>query len=89
MENLRSEKVERIMDLVEWFEEYQPNDLEHIERIMLGLKYVDNEVVENDLRQDMYNTIKCTRLEKNLKCGNRFLEMIFRADTNETMIKDK
>ena len=89
MENLRSEKVERIMDLVEWFEEYQPNDLEHIERIMLGLKYVDNEVVENDLRQDMYNTIKFTRLEKNLKCCNRFLEMIFRADTNETMIKDK
>ena len=89
MKNVKNERVKKIIGILEWFEEYQPNDLEQIERIMLGLKYVDNEVVENDLRQDMYNIIKCTRLEKNLKCGNRFLEMIFRADTNETMIKDK
>ena len=89
MKNVKNERVKKIIGILEWFEEYQPNDLEQIERIMLGLKHVDNEVVENDLRQDMYNTIKCTRLEKNLKCGNRFLEMIFRADTNETMIKDK
>ena len=89
MKNVKNERVKKIIGILEWFEEYQPNDLEQIERIMLGLKYVDNEVVENDLRQDMYNTIKCTRLEKNLKCGNRFLEIIFRADTNETMIKDK
>lgn len=57
MENLRSEKVERIMDLVEWFEEYQPNDLKQIERIILGLRYVDNEVVESKLRQDMYGKL--------------------------------
>ena len=41
--NLRNEKVENIMDLIEWFKEYQPSDLEHIERILLGLKYVNYE----------------------------------------------
>ena len=81
-------RVKRIMDLVEWFEEYQPNDLKQIERIILGLRYVDNEVVESKLRQDMYRIIKCTKLEKNLKCGNRFLEMFFRKDANE-IIKNK
>ena len=89
MENLRNEKVERIINLVEWFEEYQPSDLEQIERVILGFKYVDEEVVKSELRQDMYRTIKCNKLEKNLKRGNRFLEMFFREDINETMKNDK
>lgn len=85
MENLRSEKVERIMDLVEWFEEYQPNDLEQIERIMLGLKYVDNEVVENDLRQNLYRNIKNIKLDKHLEVSYGFVNAIFRYDENERM----
>ena len=85
MENLRSEKVERIMDLVEWFEEYQPNDLEQIERIMLGLKYVDNEVVENDLIQNLYRNIKNIKLDKHLEVSYGFVNAIFRYDENERM----
>ena len=86
MENLRSEKVERIMDLVEWFEEYQPNDLEHIERIILGFKYVDNEVVESQLRQDMYTKIKFIESEKILELSDSFIDAFFRKDLNERMM---
>ncbi len=53
MEKLTKERVERIKDLVEWFKEFQPNDLEQIERLLLGFRYVNNEVVENELRQDL------------------------------------
>ncbi len=47
MEKLARERVERIVDLIEWFEEFQPKDLDQVERILLGLKYVDKEVVES------------------------------------------
>ena len=86
MENLRSEKVERIMDLVEWFEEYQPNDLKQIERIILGLRYVDNEVVESQLRQDMYTKIKFIESEKFLELSDSFIDAFFRKDLNERMM---
>lgn len=76
-------RVKRIIDLVEWFEEFQPKDLEQIERIMLGLRYVNEEVVESELRQDIYNTISNTKLVKNLKVSYGFIDAIFRADSNE------
>ena len=76
-------RVKRIIDLVEWFEEFQPKDLEQIERIMLGLRYVNEEVVESELRQDIYNTISNTKLVKNLKVSYGFIDARFRADSNE------
>lgn len=79
------EKVKRIMDLVEWFEEFQPNDLEQIERIMLGFKYVDNEVVESELRQNMYREIKLIKSEKFLERSYSFINAFFRKDVNERM----
>ncbi len=78
-------EVKRIMDLVEWFEEYQPNDLKQIERIILGLRYVDNEVVESKLRQDMYGKIKLTKSENLLKLSYEFIDAFFRKDVNERM----
>ncbi len=83
MENLISEKVERIMDLVEWFEEFQPNDLEQIERIMLGLKYVDEDVIKSNLRQDLYRIIKLTKLDKYLELDYEFIYSMFASDLNE------
>ena len=65
MKKVTKERVGRIIDLVKWFEEFQPNDLEQIERIMLGLNYVDNEVVESELRRNMYREIKNTKSRKN------------------------
>lgn len=81
-------EVKRIMELVEWFEEYQPNDLKQIERIMLGLKYVDSKVVESELRQDIYRKIKLTKSDDNLKCSYKFVDMFFKLDANER-IKNK
>lgn len=85
MENLRNERAERIIDLVEWFGEFQPNDLEHIERIILGLRYVDNKVVESELRQDIYRTVMNTKSEKHLEMSSKFTDAMFRKDVNERM----
>lgn len=85
MEKERIEKVKRIMDLVLWFEEFQPNDLEHIERIMLGLKYVDNEVVESQLRRDMYRKIKYTKSEKSLNLVYGFIDAFYKKELNESI----
>lgn len=85
MEKLRKERVERIIGLIEWFEEFQPNDLEQIERFLLGFRYVDNEVVENDLRQNLYRNIKNIKLDKHLEVSYGFVNAIFRYDENERM----
>lgn len=87
MENLTKERVERIIDLVDWFEEYQPKDLEQLERIMLGLRYVDEEVVENETRQNIYRQVQNTKLDKNLIKQYSFSELIFMKDANERMKK--
>lgn len=80
MKNLKKERVERIVDLVEWFEEFQPSDLKQIERILLGLKYVNNEVLENELKKDMYIKIKLIKSEKFLQIGYSFINTFFRED---------
>lgn len=75
MEKLLNEQAERIMDLVEWFKEYQPNDLEQIERILLGLRYVDNEFMKSDLKQDIYRYVQMIEGESNLKVISAFAEV--------------
>lgn len=85
MEKLIKERVERIKDLINWFEEFQPNDLEQIERLLLGFRYVDNEFVENDLRQDLYREIKKIKSDKHLEVSYRFVNAIFRHDVNLRM----
>ena len=82
-------RVKRIIDVVEWFEEFQPKDLEQIERIMLGLRYVNEEVVESELRQDIYNTISNKKLVKYLNVSYGFIDAIFRADSNERYTNKK
>ena len=52
---------------------------------MLGLKYVDNEVVENYLRQNLYINIKNIKLDKHLEVSYGFVNAIFRYDENERM----
>lgn len=71
MKNTRKQTVENIIDLIRWFEEYQPEDLEQIERILKGLKYVDKDIMENDLKQDIYMN---TRLLKD----NKYIEALSR-----------
>ena len=88
MEKLTNERVDRIRDLINWFEEFQPNDLEQIERLLLGFRYVDNEVVENELRQDLYRYIKNIKIDKHLGLVYGFVNTIFRRDVN-TRMKDK
>ncbi|WP_250674118.1 hypothetical protein LZ906_002035 [Paraclostridium ghonii] len=83
MKKIDNKRVERILDLVKWFEEFQPKDLEQIERIILGLQYVDEEVVKNELRQDIYRTIKRTKLDENLKYDYKYINVIHRKDANE------
>ncbi|MGL5714119.1 MAG: hypothetical protein ACRCXT_06625 [Paraclostridium sp.] len=83
MESLLNERTERIVDLVEWFKEFQPNDLEQIERIMLGFRYVDNKVMESELRKDIYSKIHNTKLEKYLNIDYDFIDAMFRKDVNE------
>lgn len=85
MKKVTKERVGRIIDLVKWFEEFQPNDLEQIERIMLGLNYVDNEVVESELRRNMYREIKNTKSRKNLERSYSFIRAFFMKDVNERM----
>lgn len=85
MEKLTNERVERIRDLINWFEEFQPNDLEQIERLLLGFRYVDNEVVENELRQDLYREIKNIKIDKHLEASYSFVNAIFRRDVNQRM----
>lgn len=85
MEKLTKERVERIKDLVEWFKEFQPNDLEQIERLLLGFRYVNNEVVENELRQDLYRYIKNIKSDKHLEKSYVFVNAIFRHDANLRM----
>lgn len=85
MEKITNEKVERIVDLVKWFEEFQPNDLDQLERIMLGFRYVDNTVMENELIQRAYGHIKNTESEDYLIKSSALAEFFFRKDINERM----
>lgn len=64
MKNIKRETTENIIDLIMWFEEYQPEDLEQIERILTGLKYVDKDIMRSNLKQDIYRN---TRLIKESK----------------------
>lgn len=89
MEKIVNEKVERIVDLIEWFKEFQPKDLDQVERILLGLKYVDKEVVESELRQDIYRTIKNTKLQKHLESSYELVDAIFRIDVNKRVSNNK
>ena len=89
MEKIVNEKVERIVDLIEWFREFQPKDLDQVERILLGLKYVDEEVVESELRQDIYRTIKNTKLKKHLESSYELVDAIFRIDVNKRVSNKK
>ncbi|MEG1009709.1 MAG: hypothetical protein RSE41_01845 [Clostridia bacterium] len=86
MEKLLHEKAERIMDLVEWFEEQQPNDLEQIERILLGLRYINIEVVKSDLKQDIYRYVQMIEEDSNLKVISAFAGTTRR---NEYFTKNK
>ena len=85
MEKISKRKIKKIIDLIRWFEEFQPKDLEQIERILTGLKYVDSEFIESELRQDIYREIKSIKSRKNLEGSYRFIEMFFRKDINERM----
>lgn len=64
MKNIKKQEVKNIISLIRWFEEYQPEDLVQIERILTGLRYIDKDVMENDLKQDMYRNIKLIKEKK-------------------------
>lgn len=64
MKNIKRKTTKNIIDLIRWFEEYQPEDLEQIERILTGLRYVDKDIMESNLKQDIYRN---TRLLKETK----------------------
>lgn len=64
MKNIKKQEVKNIISLIRWFEEYQPEDLVQIERILTGLRYIDKDIMENDLKQDMYRNIKLIKEKK-------------------------
>lgn len=80
MEQLLNETAKRIIELVEWFEEQQPNDLEQIERILLGLRYINNEFIKSDLKQDIYRHVQIIKGESNLKVLNALAEVSRRKE---------
>lgn len=63
MKNTRRETVENIIDLIRWFDEYQPEDLEQIERILVGLQYVDNDIMKDTLKKEIYRNTKLIKGE--------------------------
>lgn len=62
-----TQTVENIIDLIRWFEEFQPEDLEQIERILTGLQYVNDEVMNNTLKKDVYRHTKLIKDPKFIK----------------------
>lgn len=80
MEKLLDEKVERIISLVEWFEEFQPKDLEQIERLLLGFRYINDEVLNSDLKQDIYRHVQMIEEETNLKVISGLAEVSRRKE---------
>lgn len=89
MKNTKRKTVKNIIDLIRWFEEFQPEDLEQIERILTGLRYVDKDIMENDLKQDIYRHTKLIKDNKYTQALSRLADIYFYKDVNsESKKKD-
>ena len=82
MKNTIKAKVNNIKDLIRWFEEYQPEDLEQIERILTGLRYIDKEIMENDLKQDIYRNTRLLKDNKYIQALSRLAKGYFHIEAN-------
>lgn len=82
MKNKRKNTVENIIDLVRWFEEYQPEDLEQIERILTGLRYIDKDIMESNLKKDIYKNTKSIKGKQLVQLLSGISANYFRMDLN-------
>ncbi len=82
MKNTKRKTVKNIINLIRWFEEFQPEDLEQIERILTGLRYVDKDIMENDLKQDIYRHTKLIKDNKYTQILSRLADSYFCKDAN-------
>lgn len=87
MKNTKRKTVKNIIDLIRWFEEFQPEDLEQIERILTGLRYVDKDIMENDLKQDIYRHTKLIKDNKYTQALSRLADSYFCKDANSNYNK--
>lgn len=88
MKNTRRETVENIIDLVTWFEEYQSEDLEQIERILVGLQYVDKDTVKDTLKQEIYRNTKLIKGEGIIQLLAGISKKYFCMDLNNRCNKE-
>lgn len=87
MKNTKRKTVKNIINLIRWFEEFQPEDLEQIERILTGLRYVDKDIMENDLKQDIYRHTKLIKDNKYTQALSRLADSYFCKDVNSNYNK--
>lgn len=82
MKNIKRKTSKNIIDLIRWFEEYQPEDLEQIERILTGLRYVDKDIMENNLKQDIYMKTRLIKDNKYTQVLSRLANSYFNIEAN-------
>lgn len=88
MKNTRRETVENIIDLVTWFEEYQSEDLEQIERILVGLQYVDKDIMNDTLKKEIYRNTKLIKGEGIIQLLEGISRKYFCIDANNRYNKE-
>lgn len=83
----KTKTVNNIIDLIRWFEEYQPEDLGQIERILTGLRYIDKDIMGNDLKQDIYRNTKLIKEKKHTQALSRLANSYFCIEANSNYNK--
>lgn len=87
MKNIKRKTTKNIIDLIRWFEEYKPEDLEQIERILTGLRYIDKDIMKDDSKLEIYSHTRLLRDNKYIETLSRLARSYFCIEGNNKLNK--